>query len=305
MLEEVKGILGQGWVGGLLGVVGLVVALVSIVLAVYFYRRSQRVPKLNHYMHGFQVAGGPRIDAAGEHLEVRFKGEAVHRLDIAWIAVWNGGTGTLDSSALVSHEPLRIQISEDGELLEASIIRVARDVNMIRLGPMSDDKRFITMTFDYLDPGDGVLVKVLHTSTAGTSPTLAGVLKGTSISPIRAPQIQNLRYPKRKYSEVQSAIWLLMAAILLVTGLMPNSVVSYIDSFVPPRQPGGGMPLFIRVLYISMAALQFGFWLIWRRERRPPVPIALRTPEDESDPKTKVAARVTNSVVKEILRVFT
>src|ERR1700761_2775342 len=154
--------LSKAWVGGLLGLIGLAVGVASLGAAYYFYRRSIREPRLRYSTRAFSVIGGtlrPLLDG----MEVRYRDAPVPRLAAATVTLWNSGTGTLGREAIAAHDPLRIQLEGEGQILEVALTKTTRRANNVAF-EFDPEGGVITIGFDFLDPQDGAVIRLLHTS---------------------------------------------------------------------------------------------------------------------------------------------
>jgi hypothetical protein len=149
----------QPWLGTVLGIVGLTAAI-------FFYLRSRRITRLAYQHDEVTLLGGS--DAAfPEEIDIRFAGSSVLRVTATRIVFWNAGNTTIESAQIVANDKLRIELEDGGTVLKVNTLKVARKVNGISLAPSAESNRTLVMSFDYLDPGDGIAFEVLHSAGRG------------------------------------------------------------------------------------------------------------------------------------------
>jgi hypothetical protein len=163
----------------LLGIGGVVAGLAAILVAVLIARRH---PQLVFQQEGNVVVEGDDPDIAVSWRDVR-----VPNVSRARITTWNAGSQTFDGSAVVHNYPLRYIFPRADRILAVTVLARSDDENAFDATPATpaDAKPdSVLLTFDYLDPRQGAVIEVLHTSDRwGAQP--AGTVKG-----LRKPLIE-------------------------------------------------------------------------------------------------------------------
>lgn len=168
--ENTLNVLSPGWVGSLIGLAGLLAALIA-------YLRSQKRTSLSFAYLGEHLLGSESA-ALPEGISVQYHGVNIPRLTRSIIVLWNSGENTILGSDVVDIDPLRLSVGTDGEVLSASILKASRTVNDFRIRhPSAHAPNEAVVEFNYFDSKDGVVVEVLHTS-AGRHPDIKGTLRG-------------------------------------------------------------------------------------------------------------------------------
>lgn len=166
-MDVVRALLSESWFGTAIGFLGLV-------LAAYFFLKSRKKARLAIQRDHVTVVGGPNASFPTE-LEIRFAGAIVSRVTSSTIVLWNHGDRTIRGSELVEADPLRIELPTNGQVLRHSIVRQTRSVNGWRILPIGSNT--LSLSFDFLDPNDGVTIEVLH-SRSGSELIVAGTIMG-------------------------------------------------------------------------------------------------------------------------------
>ncbi len=169
-IDEALRVLGLGWIGGLLGICGLIFGYVT-------YVRSRRRTTMA-YVHLGEHLLGSASDTLPPLIDVLYDGIAIPRLTKSLVIIWNNGENTIAGTDIVVKDPLRLQVGTDGEILSVSVLKTSRVVNDVRIGySESTAANEAMLTFDFLDANDGVVVEILHTST-DRKPRIKGTLRG-------------------------------------------------------------------------------------------------------------------------------
>lgn len=169
-IDHALNLMNQGWLGTLLGILGIVFGL-----ATYLWTRKRT--SLSYAYLGEHLLGS-KSDALPEGINVQYKGEDIPRLTRSVIVLWNSGENTIMGSDLVDIDPLRFCIETDGELLSVSILKASRPVNDFKIRhPSAHAPNEAIVEFNYFDSRDGVVVEILHTS-ASRQPDIKGTLRG-------------------------------------------------------------------------------------------------------------------------------
>lgn len=255
MWASVTDWLGTAWIGGALGVIGVVLAVVGLGTGYYFYKRSIRQPLLKHFTWALDVVGGfshPML----EGMEVRFKGASVHRLTAANVTLWNAGNATLDRDAIAQRDPVRIQLRGEGRILEATVTKSTGAANNVSLD-LDDEGGVVLVGFDFLDPQDGAVIRVLHTSSEAY-PEVRGVLKGAQV--IKAQRLRGIT-PFRAYRTLR--LMLLGTSIsMALVAVIPDSLYVALGALRQFNAQTGVPPLSARIAFLALAISQGYYW--WR-----------------------------------------
>lgn len=159
-LTEMGAILGffnQGWVGVLVGAIGIAVAIYTI------FRRTK-----GHLL--YQQTSIRLLDAGRNSLlnsvSVLYGDKRVPRVSLTHVAIWNSGRSAVRATDISQHGPITIELNGDGEILEATVAASSMPDNDPTL-VISDDGRSFLLSFSFLNPGQGVIARAIHTADSG------------------------------------------------------------------------------------------------------------------------------------------
>jgi hypothetical protein len=264
--------LNQNWLSTTVGLIGLIVGSIGIFLAFSFRPR----PRLAAQVNSLELVG---VDDAvlPNEIEFLYRGKKVPKVTLSRIAIWNIGNTTLRGDQIVESDPLRVVMAEGSNLLEVGILNRTREVNGFSTFPRSDRLNEFVCTYDYLDPGDGALIQVIHTGTADVE--FAGTIRGiqkpvlnfTFLNKRRRTHF-NERYSRRNLKEKSRppGVDKAFAVIAWVAGLALMGV-SYLLSGSPQNQDVVAMPLLVGVMSF------FGGIMLWRgAARRAPTGLSVQ-----------------------------
>ena len=128
--------LSQGWVGTIVGIVG-------ITLAVVFYWRSQIAGVITLKSHDVSMIGDSAVFTDG--VEVRYRDTPVPRITSSTVWMWNAGRKTVEGSKIVPHDPLQLRF--DGEILNVRIRKATRDVLRFTAHASEEASRMVRLGF--------------------------------------------------------------------------------------------------------------------------------------------------------------
>jgi hypothetical protein len=175
--ETIRSYLNQGWVGIVLGAaIAIVTLIVSIVVS---YRLRHRV-EMSYQWWLIHLIGGDS-SALPDEVTISFKDMPVPRLSSSTVVIWNTGNTTILGQDIVASDPFGLIIDPDTQLLKVNIPAATRDVIAFKADIDHAYKNRISVSFDFLDPGDGAVVEILHTGDPGilrVSGTIRGMPQG-------------------------------------------------------------------------------------------------------------------------------
>ncbi|WP_193368925.1 hypothetical protein [Pelagibius marinus] len=171
-METISYLFEQSWLGIAIGLLGVAIAIYQTV------RRTG--PRLI-----FQASGQRLIEAGGgllpNEVAVQYAGSQVPRVTLSQIVIWNHGAKAVRAEDVVQEDPIVFDFGNDSEVLKAEIVKRSREANKSRLLIEGDQRNILRYKFSFLDRGDGVLIRVLHTGKEPRpkcSGTIIGMPKG-------------------------------------------------------------------------------------------------------------------------------
>ena len=244
---KMKELLNQSWVGSVIGLVGILVAI-----AITFYFRVR--PRLASQVNSLELLGNNPV--LPKEIDFLFRGQKVPKVTLSRVAIWNMGNTTLRRDQIVRNDPLRIVTSNGSQILEVSVLSRTREVNdftcAIRVLSAGNEAE---CTFDYLDTGDGALLELIHTGdgTVQVTGTLREVPKGVLAISVPKSRQQKQQAHATRFGAGGIGTILLLAGVSLL----------YV---VPLLIPDATLAAFLLGPLLTLA----GILILWSLRRIPP-----------------------------------
>jgi hypothetical protein len=222
-IAEVLDWLAKGWVGSLIGLVGLAVAVVT-------YIRTRQRGLVAYGYAGRRLLGLTSAELPSG-IRVFYHDQEIPRLTRSLVVIWNQGEKTITSDDLVSSDPFRLRVQDDGRVLAATVLREAREVSKFTASVSSTAPNEIKLGFAFLDSGDGAVVEVLHTSH-GRHLDVLGTIRGLprglkNFGPVGGP-LRRLRSLPHGVSPRRLGWSMAIVGVLITVGSL-----SFPSSFFP------------------------------------------------------------------------
>jgi hypothetical protein len=267
-IDDVERVFSLGWVGSIIGIVGIAYAIFA-----YFRTRQRGIIK---YTQSGERMLGLTTDGLPRDVTVQYCGNDIQRLTRTIIWLWNAGEKTFKGSDIPAHDHLRLEVKNGGSVLAATVLKQARDVCRfaVPLDAESPDK--VLISFDFLDPKDGAVLEVLHTSeeididVCGTvvglpsGPKELGALPKLLDMPLKAVFVRALNLTRRTLP-----IAIIFAGLALaITGMFASSETRLLaEKVLPPPTKDLNRSFFIFAGFLYSLT---GFFLLYLGRRRYP-----------------------------------
>ena len=176
--SQLSQILSSPWLNVALAVVCLVIG--SVVT-----RHFGTYKKLTHQVRSFGFVFGGVNKLAGMELRYRGHGPSVENLTVSRIVIWNTGRGDVKKGDIMGSGILRIAIDPKYVILAAEVVQQKNTDNNFEVST-AEDLKAVTICFDFVRPGEGVVLQIVHTGAGSKDLTVAGTLADVRISRSRA-----------------------------------------------------------------------------------------------------------------------
>ncbi|MCY4058154.1 MAG: hypothetical protein OXG44_09145 [Gammaproteobacteria bacterium] len=240
-----------------LTIAGLAVGIAGLGFAALMYWHPPKRTRL-----AYQTAIGRYFEqsdyALPSEAAMTFQGRKVERLSKATIVVWNRGTEVLRGADIVAADPIRLSIV-DGRILSHRVIKATDAANDFQLEPVADAGQELVIHYDYLNPGDGAVVELMHD---GTGTSVVGKARGLKGEPENCGRIvPGSAATFVRYFRLALSLGGPIVTMALVWGLV----------LTPESRSDIEMILVFLTLTVCFAVASFGdVASIWRRRRRHP-----------------------------------
>lgn len=263
----------KGWVGSLIGLVGIVLGIVGI----FSYRISKSVAKPSYQKSSLRLIGR-KEDNLPNDVTVTYKGNIVERLTKTTLVLWNNGTETLEGSNVVSKDPLCIAFGDDDKILSWKILKITKETNGFDIQILKECQNKLVFSFEYLDPKDGVVIELLHDSVQ-RYPIISGTIKGLPNGFVDQGRVlendhNNLKGPFKTIlsrPKLLFSIAIVLGCGMVLFGILPSEAREFVVGFISEgstQKTIDEQPLFFIILGSLYASLPA--FLLWTRRKKYP-----------------------------------
>jgi len=224
------------WFSPLIGLSGLVVGVIGIIL----YRNSRIGALPTCQMKTHRLIGLSEQELP-PNVKILFDGDPVPRLSVTHLYFWNRGKETIQGDQVVEDDSLRCVFQENDEILKAHIGAVTRDVNKWSVQIPKQAKHTARLSFDFLDPGDGVRLDLLHTS-CDRYPSVLGTLRGIpkGVKDLTSVARRSIAFSAEELMKKKNSLYGVALGLglgLLIIGLLPAPWILGIAHFLKGDAP--------------------------------------------------------------------
>jgi hypothetical protein len=151
----------------IIGIIGVTIGLFSIV-----YCRKPK--KLSYILKTVEVA---KKQEEIPRLKISYEDKPVEILSSSEVAIFNDGSRVIHGSDISRRDPLRIITSKDFRVFDPTFSYIRNKANDFSLEEI-EEGNVISISFDYMNSGDGCIIKFLHDGATSDDISVAGSLKG-------------------------------------------------------------------------------------------------------------------------------
>jgi hypothetical protein len=253
----------------LINLIFLFLAILGIVLAIYFYFKSKRnrIPK-------YAVRSINLIeDSIGKigDVEISYAQNKIKNLSIARVAFWNDGSETISSGDVAPLNPIKICCSGTTDFLGIEIVYKKNLANNFSLSPITSSKEptkhlqnELFINFDYIDKDEGIILQIFHTGKTGEEIQIQGSIKGGgSVKKLQNPLLNKM---KPFYSYIDK-LKIKHKKIILGIFAIITPVLFFIFTFTPilKIQTSLVIPKYISFFIITIMYWSLAFLIFHKR----------------------------------------
>lgn len=163
----------------LLNWIGIFLAVIAIIISIILYFKAKPIKLLAYANRMFMIVTDRSTRIEG--LAVTVHGRTAQVVTVNRIALWNAGNQTISCEDLSNIDPITIGPLQNTDVFDISILEQTRNVNQANLVEVTYKPNFREIKFDYLDPGDGILIHVVHNGDTSEEFGITGSIKGGCI----------------------------------------------------------------------------------------------------------------------------
>lgn len=162
----------------LLNIITFTLTIGSILSAIYFYIKGKKTKRPMYVVRTINLIK-ERIQKISP-VHISYKGGQINTLSITKIALWNDGRDTIDAGDVAKKSPLRIVIDPAYEILDCEILYIKNKSNDFKV-QLSDDGKYVDLTFDYFDFAEGLVLQIYHTGSLSENVKIEGQIKSVKV----------------------------------------------------------------------------------------------------------------------------
>lgn len=139
-----------------------VIAIISFVYAIITQRNNKERKELTYVIESNTLIRSKK--SKYEKLSIAYAERQIDSLCVSNVVLWNNGNRTLNRVDVVEKKEITITAADNHVILDVEILAATEETN--KFSAIKVDDRCVKLTFDYIDPKDGVAVQIIHTGTA-------------------------------------------------------------------------------------------------------------------------------------------
>ncbi len=175
---------------------GWLVGIASLLLSIYFWQNQRQLWKLTYDVSNLIILAPTEI--GGVRITANYSGHASNCLTQSVFLIRNRGNQAITKENI----PNGIQFSSEGTILGGQV--VAADSPQCNILYQNEGPRHGRIVFDYLRPGEGMVIALLHTDPALFLDFLAD-----------GPRLKGMQYKRvRRPNQIIAVISSLLSAVL-------------------------------------------------------------------------------------------
>lgn len=167
-------------------------AVISIILCIYFYIKAKKVKQPTYAVRTIRLIE-PKIKNIG-NINISYLENKIENLSVSKIALWNSGRDTIDYTDVAKNDNLKIIIDSQYRILDCSILFQKNKANSFTV-EISNDGKAVAINFDYFDCNEGVILQVFHTGNSSNNISLIGRIKSVNRIKRKGEQKRNNSKP--------------------------------------------------------------------------------------------------------------
>jgi hypothetical protein len=175
--EGVVSWLAENW----LNLVGVALSVAGLVLtwwlSRHYYRRGAVVRRTSYQAQSLTVISSNVTGIPGLTVRYSGHGEPVDNFTVSRFLFWNAGTEPIRKQDVPATAPLAIVAKGGTKILEWGIVKQNNTANGWDI-QRNQDKTRLRVSFEFLDPKDGIQLFILHTGTGQDDLTMEGNIVG-------------------------------------------------------------------------------------------------------------------------------
>jgi len=189
------------------------------------YVLSRQRSIISYRARGVRLLGHAESKLPKE-VSVQYRGSDIPRLTRSVVVLWNDGEKTISGADIVKEDPIRIDTGDDSSIVACTLLKAARPVLQASCQQSTQDSRTVVVSFDFLDPNDGLVVELLHTGRE-RYPVVRGTVRGIPQGPknrgrVLAQKLPGARMPFMRSRRMFGVFVIAVGVLISFSGVIFN-----------------------------------------------------------------------------------
>lgn len=172
---------------------GEILGVVALIAGIYFYVKSRRSIRASYYIRTDRLIGP--MGSVFEGLEIVYQGVSIHSFASSKVFLWNQGTEVIRRDDIAPAAPLAINLHAPERALNYEVVYCSSPYSKVGIEPQGDER--LLVSFDFLNPGDGCVLEILHRGDIGSLSMSGGIIGGGDIrqtNPLTKDEAQQVTF---------------------------------------------------------------------------------------------------------------
>jgi hypothetical protein len=175
-------------INDILNILSLLLTSVSVLLAIYFYKKSKNYKSVICSIWSTSLLSPPLTLVP--NLKFIFEEREIKDLTLSTVGIWNGSSSAIERKHIATNAPLSIEFDKEFEVLKVIKEYESNTGNNFQL--THHNSKYI-LTFDFFNPREGAIIKIIHTAPPNKKLKVSGYMIGGKIS---------FEYTNRDYDKI-------------------------------------------------------------------------------------------------------
>lgn len=211
---------------GFLTFLATLCSIISIPLAIYFYFKSTDTKKIIYCTRSIKLIDNIPNDS---RLKLTFKDKEIKRVVLTKIAIWNGGSKSINHTDFSIKKPLKVCFKDPELVMETYLLYKDNYIEQLHLKKIQDGS--VGIEFNYIDPGEGILLQILHEGDTENWSSVKGILKNSNKNKVKEVSYKFFGKNITKadfFINIKSLISLSASLTVFALGISLISITNYI-----------------------------------------------------------------------------
>jgi hypothetical protein len=158
----------------ILNILSLIFGALGVILAIFFYFKGKKRKTPVYEISDFNIISD-NIEKKISDINITYKHKTIKTLTVSKVVIWNSGNQTIKNSDIPKTNRFRIKSYFDCEIYDFDVISKDDEDCALELVKI---KNGIEICFNYLEPGSGFIIKVIHSGIDASNLYVAGKVIG-------------------------------------------------------------------------------------------------------------------------------